>query len=120
MAIAEILTYCGGIPGVEKTGDMVVSCRPDGIRIDPGTFKKKIEIPFENVGKISLQCKKSTVCAGLPGRDARTASHQAPDRPPRPAVPYKSIPDNKDAASPTINAIKTLQNTFSRHWISRL
>ena len=52
MAIAEILTYCGGIPGVEKTGDMVVSCRPDGIRIDPGTFKKKIEIPFENVGKM--------------------------------------------------------------------
>ena len=58
MAIAEILTYCGGIPGVEKTGDMVVSCRPDGIRIDPGTFKKKIEIPFENVGKISLQTQE--------------------------------------------------------------
>lgn len=58
MAIAEILTYCGGIPGVEKTGDMVVSCRPDGIRIDPGTFKKKIEIPFSNIGKISLQTQE--------------------------------------------------------------
>lgn len=55
MAGAASLTYCGGIPGADKTGDYVVSLRKEGIRVDFGMFKSKYTIPYENITNVSIK-----------------------------------------------------------------
>lgn len=55
MAIAEVLTYCGGIPSATKTGDMVVSAHHNAIHIDLGFLKGKYSIPFENISNLSIK-----------------------------------------------------------------
>jgi len=50
----EILTYCGGMAAVSKTGDMVVSVLPNYIEICVGLFKKSI-IPYETITGVSMK-----------------------------------------------------------------
>ena len=55
MAVSEVLTYCGGIPGATKTGDMVVAAFLDRIEVHLGMFKGKYTIPFDSITNVSMK-----------------------------------------------------------------
>lgn len=55
MVISEVLTYCGGIPGATKTGDMLVTAYPDHIEVQLGIFKGKYKIPLDSIVNISMK-----------------------------------------------------------------
>jgi hypothetical protein len=55
MAVSEVMTYCGGIPGVSKTGDMIVAAYLDRIDVHLGLLKGKYTIPFDSIKSISMK-----------------------------------------------------------------
>ena len=55
MVVSEVMTYCGGIPGATKTGDMVVAAFLDHIEVHLGMFKGKYIIPLDNITNVSMK-----------------------------------------------------------------
>ena len=51
---AQVLTYCGGVPDIKKSGDYVVVAMPNYFEISVGLMKK-VKIPYEAITSVSMK-----------------------------------------------------------------